>query len=98
MTKIKPNDSVNEITEKAKNIIAKGNARHVVIRSAKGDRIAEFSMTVAAIGGMILFFMAPWGWMLLLAAGFYGMMKKVRVELVRDISDDDDSIEIDIDK
>lgn len=98
MTKIKPNDSVNEIGEKAKNIVAKGNSRHVVIRSAKGDKIAEFSVTVAAIGGAMLFFMAPWGWMLLLGAGFYGMIKKVRVEFVRDISDDDDSINIDVEK
>ena len=95
MSNLRRNEQVNEIREQAKNLLDKGNSRHVVIRNADGSKIAEFSVTVAVIGIALLFFM-PWTWFIIAAAAVYGMVKKIRVEVVRDIINDDE-IQVDLD-
>jgi hypothetical protein len=93
--KLKRNEQINEISDHAKSLIAKGNSRHVVIRDASGSKMAEFSMTVAVIGGVLLFFL-PWSWFIIAGAAVYGMAKKIRVEFVRDILNEDE-IKLDMD-
>ena len=95
MSNLRRNEQVNEIREQAKNLLEKGNSRHVVLRNADGSKIAELSLTVAVIVVALLFFL-PWTWFIIAAAAVYGMVKKIRVEVVRDIIDDDD-IQVDLD-
>lgn len=45
--------SGEEILAKVKKIIEQGNARKIIIKSEKGETIAEFPLTVGAIGVLI---------------------------------------------
>lgn len=97
MTKIKQNDQFNELGEQAKSLIEKGNARHVILRNEDGSKIVDMSLTVAIVIGAVLLFM-PWNWVIIAVAAIYGIVKKIRVEIVRDLTDEDDAIEVDLDK
>lgn len=45
--------SGEDITEKIKKIIKKGNARRIIIKNEDGESVAEFSLTVGAVGTLI---------------------------------------------
>ena len=45
--------SGEDITEKIKKIIKEGNARKIIIKNEKGEVVAEFPLTVGAIGTLI---------------------------------------------
>jgi len=45
--------SGEDITEKIKEIIKEGNARKIIIKNEKGEIVAEFPLTVGAIGTLI---------------------------------------------
>ena len=45
--------SGEDITEKIKEIIKEGNARKIIIKNEKGESVAEFPLTVGAIGTLI---------------------------------------------
>jgi hypothetical protein len=95
MNNLRNNDQISELGDKARNLVRQGNARHIVIRKANGEKMAEFSMTVAVVGALFIAFMTPFTWILVFAAAIYGMSQKLRVEVVREISDGDDSIHMD---
>ena len=97
MSNLRRNEQINEIGDQAKKLLAKGNSRHVVVRNADGSKLAEFSVTVAVIGGILLFFIMPASWFIIFAAAIYGIVKKIRVEIVRDLLEEDDSIQVDLD-
>lgn len=54
MTKNENRYSVSgkDIMDKINEIIKEGNARRIIIESEKGDRIAEFPLTVGAVGAV----------------------------------------------
>ena len=45
--------SGEDITEKIKEIIKEGNARKIIIKNEKGEVVAEFPLTVGAVGALI---------------------------------------------
>lgn len=45
--------SGEDITEKIKKIIKKGNTRRIIIKNEDGESVAEFSLTVGAVGTLI---------------------------------------------
>jgi len=45
--------SGEELVEKIKEIIKEGNARKIIIKNENGESIAEFPLTVGAIGALI---------------------------------------------
>jgi hypothetical protein len=45
--------SGNEIIEKIKNIVKEGNARKIIIKNENGDTVAEFPLTVGAVGALL---------------------------------------------
>ena len=45
--------SGEDITEKIKEIIKEGNARKIIIKNENGESVAEFPLTVGAIGTLI---------------------------------------------
>jgi len=45
--------SGEELVEKIKEIIKKGNARKIIIKNENGESVAEFPLTVGAIGALI---------------------------------------------
>ena len=45
--------SGGELVEKIKEIIKEGNARKIIIKNENGESVAEFPLTVGAIGALI---------------------------------------------
>jgi len=45
--------SGEDITEKIKKIIKAGNARRIIIKNEDGESVAEFPLTVGAVGALI---------------------------------------------
>ncbi len=45
--------SGEEIVEKIKEIIKEGNARKIIIKNENGKSVAEFPLTVGAVGALI---------------------------------------------
>jgi len=45
--------SGEDITEKIKEIIKEGNARRIIIKNEDGKSVAEFPLTVGAVGALI---------------------------------------------
>ena len=45
--------SGEDITEKIKEIIKEGNARRIIIKNEDGESVAEFPLTVGAVGALV---------------------------------------------
>jgi uncharacterized protein DUF4342 len=45
--------SGEDITEKIKEIIKEGNARRIIIKNEDGESVAEFPLTIGAVGALI---------------------------------------------
>jgi hypothetical protein len=45
--------SGEDISEKIKEIIKEGNARRIIIKNEDGESVAEFPLTVGAVGALI---------------------------------------------
>jgi hypothetical protein len=45
--------SGDDIIEKIKSIIKEGNARKIIIKNENGETIAEFPLTVGAVGALL---------------------------------------------
>ena len=45
--------SGEEALKKVKELIAEGNARKIIIKNEKGESVAEFSLTIGAVGAVI---------------------------------------------
>ena len=45
--------SGNEIIEKIKSIVKEGNARKIIIKNENGETVAEFPLTVGAVGALL---------------------------------------------
>jgi len=99
MTEQKPQEKIDDLSNRAKGLVNKGNQRHIVVRKADGEKIFEFSVTVGIIAAFVLIFLMPgWGWLLAIGVAIYATVKKIRVELVRDLSDEDDVVQVDLEE
>ena len=45
--------SGEDIIEKIKEIIKEGNARRIIIKNEDGESVAEFALTVGAVGALV---------------------------------------------
>lgn len=94
MTTSQTERPVDRLLEQGKDIVQRGNKRHVVIRSADGTQIASVSLTVAVILGLAATILLPfWGIIILAAAGFFAAGKRLKIEVVRELSDDDSIVQ-----
>lgn len=89
----KDNDLVNDLSERARDLWEQGGARHVVLRTAEGRQLLEVPLNWTVVALFSLFFISG-GWMILLVSAIIGFIAKMRVEIVRDIDNDDDVVEI----
>jgi hypothetical protein len=92
------NDAVETLIEQGKEFFSSGNTRRIILRTADGNELADVSMTVAFIGIGVLMFFGPAGFTLAFLAVIAGILAKVRVEIVRELGDDDDTVVIDGDE
>lgn len=86
---------LNDAVERGKLLVQEGNARRVVVRSGDGSTLFDVSLTVAVVGAGILTFLIPGGIVLMLLAAVVGIAAKVRIDILREINDDDATIMID---
>lgn len=86
-------DTVNTITDQIKELVEQGNMRRVVLRKPDNEQLFEVSLTVAVavIAGFVIFM--PGGFFFMMLAIFGGILAKLRVEILRELSDDDDVVE-----
>ena len=96
MTQQNANDTVNEIVQQGREIVEKANQRHVIIRRADGTQLADVSVTVVAIAALLMFFFQPFGTFVLIGGIVYGIVSKLKVEVVHELSDGDDVVEMNI--
>lgn len=88
------NEGLDQVAEKAKELVDRGNQRHIVIRNSENKQIADLTFTSAAIIGLILLFFQPFGTFALVVGTIYAIATKMRVEVVRDVTSKDDEIEL----
>jgi hypothetical protein len=85
-------DMMTEITDTAQNLIEQGNRRRVLARADDGRVMFDVPLTYVVAGGAVMLFLMPgWGWLIALGAVAYGFANRIKLELVRELSDDDDT-------
>jgi hypothetical protein len=96
MTNKQPNETLNELNNQVKNWVAKGNQRHVVIRKADGEKLVELNLTIAIILGIAIIFLLPISWTLVALLFIAGIVMKLRIELVHDLTEKDNVVQVDL--
>ncbi|MEM9955523.1 MAG: DUF4342 domain-containing protein [Chloroflexota bacterium] len=93
MTNQKPkNDTVNDLVDNGRDFLREANRRYVVIRNQDGSTIADLRMPIVA---MIIFAMIafqPMGTFLAVGAIVYGLVRKVKIDLVSEVKSSDDAV------
>lgn len=72
----------NQVVERVKELVAQGNVRRIIIRSADNDVLLEMPLTVGAVAGGVLAFATPW---LAAIGAFAALVARVKIEIVREI-------------
>jgi hypothetical protein len=86
-------EHVNSITDQIKEVIEQGNMRRVIVRKQDNEQLFEVSLTAAvAVAAAILIFV-PGGFFISLLAVIAGIFAKLRVEILRELRDDDEVVE-----
>jgi hypothetical protein len=86
-------DMLTEITDTAQNLIEQGNRRRVLARADDGRVMFDVPLTYVVAGVAAMLFLLPgWGWIVALAAVGYGFANRIKLELVRELTDDDEVI------
>jgi hypothetical protein len=89
-----------QLTERIQDLIKKGNARRIVVRNADDKVMMEISVTIAVVAGVIIV-ITPIGWVLAALGVIAAIVARVKVEIVREVTEDSDVVEskkkIDID-
>lgn len=88
--------TTDNISERARDLIEQGNSRRVILKTSDGRQFAEFSLTVAAIGAVVLLFL-PMTWLIVLFGLVFAIFAKVRIEIVREISKNDEILDVQTD-
>lgn len=96
MTQEKTKETFNQIVQQGQNLVEKGNQRHVVIRDAEGQKIIDLTGTLAVIimAGLLLF--QPIGGFVMAAGFIYGVTKRLKIEFLRNVNEEDSVVEMQI--
>ena len=87
-------DMMSEISDTAQNLLDQGNRRRVLARADDGRVMFDVPLTYVVAGGaVLLFFMPGWGWLIALGLVGYGFANRIKLELVRELSDEDDTLQ-----
>lgn len=92
--KRKSEDALNEIAGRGKDLLEQSNSRRFVLRTADGSTLIDVSLTVAVVIGLVVLLMVPGGLMLGIVATIVGIAAKLRVEILRELDDNDNVIEM----
>lgn len=73
------------LVEEVTRLISEGNVRKLRIRSSNDDVVLEIPLNAGAAVGGVFVLAAPW---LAILGALAGLLAKVRLEVVRDVKDD----------
>jgi hypothetical protein len=68
----------------------------VVIRKADGEKLVELNLTIAIILGIAIIFLLPISWTLVALLFIAGIVMKLRIELVHDLTEKDNVVQVDL--
>lgn len=85
-------DGVEDLVEQSRELVQQGNRRQVVVRSPDGEILLDVSMTAAALVLGVLLLIGPAGWLIMLAGVGAGIYKQVKIDFLREIKDEDETI------
>jgi hypothetical protein len=86
-------NTFDDLSDRAQELIDRGNRRHVILRSPGGSVLADLPLTWAVVG-LVIAVIIPGSLPLLLIAAAVGMVAKVRIEIVRDVETDDNLVDM----
>ena len=84
-------DMMTELSDSAQNLLNQGNRRRVMARTQDNRVLFDVPLTYVVVGAAVLFFM-PWGWLVALAGAGYGFANRIKLELVRELTDEDEPV------
>jgi hypothetical protein len=85
-------DMMTEITDTAQSLLEQGNRRRVIARADDGHVMLDVPLTYVVGGAVVLvLFMPFWGWLIGLGLVAYGFANRVKLELVRELTDEEDA-------
>jgi hypothetical protein len=67
-------------------VVKQGNVRRVIVRTKDGRTIIDTTLTIGAAAGGLLFFA---GWPIIALTAIAAVASQVRIEIIREITDDD---------
>lgn len=80
-----------QLIERVQEVIKAGNVRRIIIRSADDNVILETSLTVGAVAGGLML-MTPLGWPLAVLGAIAAAVKRVKIEIVREVGENDHTV------
>ena len=82
----------SQLVDRVQELIKQGNVRRIIVRSADDKVLVETSLTIAAAAGGVLI-LTPAGWILAALGAIAAAVARVKIEIVREISDDNEVVE-----
>ncbi len=84
---------MTELSDTAQNLLNQGNRRRVVARTHDNRVMFDVPLTYVVGGGLVVLFLMPgWGWLIALGVVAYGFANRIKLELVRELTDDDEPV------
>ena len=85
---------MNQMGDHARNLIAAGNARRVIVSKENGDTVVNLTLTTVAGGGLVMLFILPQLLFLLAVVGIgLGIYNRASVRIVSEVNDDFSNLE-----
>lgn len=92
---IEPNknsDAMNDVMERGKQLIEQGNTRRLVVKTNDGRTVADVPLTIVAVAGFVT--IITWQIWLPILLVLFGIVARVKVEIVREVSEKDNVIQM----
>lgn len=86
------NSTGNDLMERVQDLVKQGNMRRLVIRTSEDKTLIEVSLTIVT-AGLVLALLAGVIVPVLILAVIAAVVARARIEIVREITDDDDIVE-----
>lgn len=92
---IEPNknsEAMNEVMERGKQLIEQGNTRRLVVKTNDGRTVGDVPLTIVAVAAFVT--IITWQIWLPILLVIFGIVARVKVEIVREVSEKDDVIQM----
>lgn len=92
---IEPNknsEAMNDVMERGKQLIEQGNTRRLVVKTNDGRTVGDVPLTIVAVAAFVT--IITWQIWLPILLVIFGIVARVKVEIVREVSEKDDVIQM----